>query len=451
MNMDNIAKTGLAACAAAAMVAGCASLQAGKSQARATEPAGEFHTWAPTPPMGWNSWDCYGSLVDEEIFKKNADWQAEKLLDFGYEYCVVDIRWYVQNNVCGRYNEEDPVFTLDEWGRYLPDPKRFPSSAGGAGFKPLADYAHERGLKFGIHIMRGVPKMASDKKLPVKGAAGVTCDMIHSGELECPWLRDNFTAVSSKAGAQEYYDSIIELYASWGVDFIKCDDLSCPYHADEIEMIRKAIDKCGRRIVLSMSPGETPLDQAEHAAANANMWRIVGDLWDVWSEVEHLTDVTVAWLATAHRAGSWPDCDMLPLGRLSVSGFGERGDERNANFTREEARYLFTLMAIAKSPLMLGSDLPSLGNEDLKWTYDLITDPLLLSAHKNGKWPRALRHSAEETVIISDNEEEGTVYLALFNRTADWRRVEALGISANLAPHEAIMIEIPASYDEQVR
>lgn len=124
-----------------------------------------FHAWAPTPPMGWNSWDCYGPTVTEDEVKANADYMAKNLKEYGWEYIVVDIRWYVENDHAGGYNQEDPVYVMDESGRFTPALNRFPSAARGKGFKPLADYIHNLGLKFGIHVMRGIPVIAVKKIL----------------------------------------------------------------------------------------------------------------------------------------------------------------------------------------------------------------------------------------------------------------------------------------------
>lgn len=399
--------------------------------------AANFHSWAPTPPMGWNSWDCYGSMVDEAAYRANADWQAENLLRFGYEYCVIDIRWTLQNETSAYYNQSNPVYTLDEFGRYLPDPGRFPSSVTKdgrrVGFKPLADYVHSKGLKFGIHIMRGVPKEAVARKCPVKGADGVTCDMIGNNQTECGWLRDNCTVEKGRPGAQEYYDSIVALYAEWGVDFIKCDDLSFPYRAGEVEMLRNAIDKCGRKIVLSTSPGETPLDRSSHVAANANMWRMVGDLWDHWGAVDHLTDVTARWIEKPSVPGAWADCDMVPLGRLCVRAYGGARDSR---LTMDESRYLMTLMCIARSPLMLGSDLPSLAK--MPEMLALLTDKELLEVHRNGRNPKTVSCTREECVIRADAP-GGKSYVALFNRTGEKRTVRGCGVEVELAPHSAAL------------
>ncbi|WP_278021199.1 glycoside hydrolase family 27 protein [Flavobacterium ginsengisoli] len=255
----------------------------------------EFKQWAQTPPMGWNSWDCYGPTVEEHEVKANADYMAKELKKFGWEYIVVDIRWFVENDKAGGYNQTDPRYVMDQYGRYLPAVNRFPSAKDGQGFKPLADYIHKKGLKFGIHIMRGIPKKAVEDKLPIKGANGITADQVYSTALQCEWLRDNYTVVADKPGAQEYYDSIFELYAQWGVDFIKIDDLSRPYHEGEINLIRNAIDKCGRKIVLSTSPGETPIEAAPHVTTHANMWRMVDDVWDTWPHITHLMDVAQKW------------------------------------------------------------------------------------------------------------------------------------------------------------
>lgn len=292
-----------------------------------------FKTWAQSPPMGWNSWDCFGPTVVEDEVKENADYMAEHLKKHGWEYVVVDIRWFVENDKAGGYNQTDPIYVIDEWGRYTPAVNRFPSAADGKGFKHLADYVHSKGLKFGIHLMRGVPKKAAEMKLPVKGAPGVTCDMIASNDSACTWLRDNFKVDYTKPGAQEYYNSCFDMYADWGVDFVKIDDLSRPYHTAEIEMIRHAIDQTGRPMVLSISPGETPLDKVNHVREHANMWRTVDDFWDNWPHLNYQFDVCAKW-APYIAPGTWPDSDMLPLGRISIRG--ERGEERWTRFTPDE-------------------------------------------------------------------------------------------------------------------
>ncbi|MDR0977194.1 MAG: glycoside hydrolase family 27 protein [Prevotellaceae bacterium] len=387
----------------AAVLASC-----GEKKEKTLFAPGEFKQWAQTPPMGWNSWDCYGPTVVESEVKANADYMADKLKDYGWEYVVVDIRWFVENDKAGGYNQTDARYVMDEYGRYLPAVNRFPSAADGKGFKPLADYVHGKGLKFGIHIMRGIPHEAVEKKLPVLGADGVTADQIYSTELQCRWLRDNYTIVADRPGAQEYYNSIFDLYASWGVDFVKIDDITRPYHKAEIEMVRKAIDQCGRPIVLSLSPGATPVAEAEHVREHANMWRMVDDVWDLWRDITHLLDVAQGWYPYI-APGGWPDCDMIPLGRISIRG--ERGADRMTRLTPDEQYTLMTLFTIFRSPLMFGGDLPS--NDD--FTLSLLTNREVLRMHRDGTDVRQLLNESGKVVITSRNAQTDEVYLALFN------------------------------------
>lgn len=368
----------------------------------------DFKEWALTPPMGWNSWDCYGPTVEEHEVKANSDYMAKNLKKYGWEYIVVDIRWFVENDKAGGYNQTDPIYVLDEYGRYLPALNRFPSAINGAGFKKLADYIHSQGLKFGIHIMRGVPKEAVVRKLPIKGTNGITADQIYSTELQCEWLQDNYTIVANKPGAQEYYNSIMDLYASWGVDFIKIDDLSRPYHQAEIELIRKAIDQTNRPIVLSTSPGETPINKGYHVKEHANMWRMVDDVWDTWGHLTHLMQVAQGWYSYI-SPGTWPDCDMIPLGRISVRG--ERGEDRMTRLTKNEQYSLMTFFTILRSPLMFGGDMPS----NNAFTLSLLTNEEVLKMHRESTDVRQVYQTNGKLAITSRNPKTGDIYLALFN------------------------------------
>ncbi|QDU58906.1 family 43 glycosylhydrolase [Aeoliella mucimassa] len=388
----------------------------------------DFASWAATPPMGWNSWDCYGSSVTEAEVRSNAEFMAEHLKQHGWQYVVVDIRWTVQNPATRPYNQTDPVFTLDEHGRFIPAPNRFPSSQDGAGFKPLADYVHSLGLKFGIHLMRGLPKAAIDPALgapaegyPIADSQFTTRD-VPVTDQGANWLRDMRGVRKSPAG-QAYFDSMFKLYASWGVDYVKVDDLNNPYaqpgeknyHADEIEMLRTAIDRCGRSIVLSTSPGPTPLDHASHIHDHANLWRVSNDFWDDWPALRRQFRQLQLW--TPYRSeGHWPDGDMLPLGRLAIRG--ERGGERTTRFTPEEQQTLITAWAIARSPLMFGGDLPTSDQE----TIDLITNPEVLAVNQHGSRPQQVWRDASRILWVSDAPDHvaaGGKYLAVFNIADD--------------------------------
>jgi alpha-galactosidase len=412
-----------------ALVLGVVLVSAASAQTKKMKNS-EFKQWAQTPPMGWNSWDCYGSTVEEHEVKANADYMVKNLKKFGWEYVVVDIRWFVENDKAGGYNQTDPRYVIDQYGRYQPALNRFPTAKDGQGFKPLADYIHKKGLKFGIHIMRGIPKKAVEDKLPIKGTNGITADQIYTTALQCEWLKDNYTILADKPGAQEYYDSLFELYAQWGVDFIKIDDLSRPYHEGEINLIRKAIDKCGRKIVLSTSPGETPVEAAPHVTEHANMWRMVDDVWDTWPHLTHLMKVSEKWYPYI-APGIWPDCDMIPLGRISLRG--ERGEDRMTRLTKDEQYTLITFFNIFKSPLFFGGDLPS--ND--AFTLSLLTNKEVVKMHKESTAVKQLFQKDGKIAVTSKNPKDGSVYLALFNISDTATEtisvnVSDLGISGNV-------------------
>jgi len=371
----------------------------------------KFWQTAPTPPMGWNSWDCFGPTVTEAEVKANADYMADKLKTHGWEYVIVDIRWYVENDKAGGYNEKDPIYTMDGYGRFMPAINKFPSAADGNGFKSLADYVHSKGLKFGIHLMRGVPVQAVIKKLPIMGT-NLTAADIYSDKLQCTWLHDMYTVDTLRQGAQEYYHSIFKLYASWGVDYVKVDDLSRPYHQGEIAMIRKAIDQSGRPMVFSTSPGATPLEKASHVMNHANLWRICDDFWDNWDALKPQFKRCADWAPYAGK-GHWPDADMLPLGRISVRG--ERGQDRMTGFSKVEQYTLMNLWAICRSPLMFGGDLPS--ND--AFTLSLLTNDEVLAVNQHSEGNRQLKAESGLVTWVARVPRSKDLYVAFFNSNDD--------------------------------
>ena len=404
----------------------------------------DFRQWASTPPMGWNSWDCYGPTVTEKEVKANADYMAEHLSKFGWKYVVVDIRWYIANDKAGGYNEKNAIYVMDNYGRYQPAENRFPSSSGGKGFKALADYVHAKGLKFGIHIMRGIPRQAVARHTPVFGASGITADQISNEKHLCSWLHDNYTVDASKKGAQEYYNSLFNLYASWGVDFVKIDDLSAPYyHQDEIELIRNAIDHCGRPIVLSTSPGETPIANADHVSSHANMWRMVNDVWDQWNDLVHLMDVAQKWYPYIGN-GTWPDCDMIPLGHIAIRG--ERGKDRMTRLTHDEQYSLMTFFCIFRSPLFFGGDLPTMDD----FTLSLLTNRKVLEMHEQSEGVRQLFLRNGQLAIASNNKSHKASYLALFNLSDSTQKMK-VDLKTNRIQRRNIVEDLWSGQKEALR
>lgn len=369
---------------------------------------------AATPPMGWNSWDGYGTTINETQFKANADWLARNLKPFGWQYVVVDMEWFVMNPVA-EGNSKTFQYSMDHFGRYIPPVSRFPSAANDAGFKPLAGYVHSLGLKFGIHILRGIPKQGVAGNLPIQGSTYHASDVADFSDT-CPWNSDNYGIESSKPGAQAYYDSIAQLYASWNVDFVKADCISSgPYKGEEIRLLSRALEKTGRPIVLSLSPGPAPLEKADEMRKYAQMWRISGDVWDVWHNdkdypqgVRDQFERAARW-APLSEPGHWPDADMLPIGHLGPAPGWD--SPRDTRLTHDEQRTLLTLWCMFRSPLMVGGDLTA-GNP---WTNSLLTNPEVIEIDQ---------HSTENHPIITT---DGTViwsaipasgkgrYIAVFN------------------------------------
>ena len=339
---------------------------------------------APTPPMGWNSWDAYGLTINEADFKANATVLAGFKL-FGWQYVVIDEGWYMENPFGANLAERK--YLLDGNGILIPVPSRFPTSADGAGFKPLATWVHKQGLKFGIHIVRGIPRDAVKANLPIAGTSFHATDAADLNS-PCGWDDGNW-GVADNAAGQAYYDSMLKLYAGWGLDFIKVDCISDhPYRPTEIQQIATAIRKTGRPIVLSLSPGPTQLEHAAEVAELAQMWRITNDHWDAWSFPRHSGDDEypfglrdefdrlAKWFTYAHE-GNWPDADMLPWGWLGPHpGMGEA---RQSRLTQDEQRTELTLWAIARSPLILGANLTKLDD----FTRSLISNQSILFMNQN--------------------------------------------------------------------
>lgn len=397
---------------------------------------------AKTAPMGWNSWDCFGAAVTEAQLKENADYMAKHLKPYGWEYVVCDIQWYEPQARDNCYFSFTPL-NMDEYGRLMPAENRFPSAANGKGFAPIADYVHSLGLKFGIHIMRGIPRQAVHADLPIKDSPFSAREVAHHFSV-CSWNTDMY-GMYNCAGAQAYYDSIFALYAQWGVDFIKCDDICVtefrkwdkPYSADyEVEMIRRAIDKCGRPMVLSLSPGPAEITTAKHLAQNANMWRMTGDFWDDWGKLHEMFDRCQLWQNEV-RTGTYPDCDMLPLGRLCKNGAYHGAMDRMTQFTREEQLTMMSLWGIFRSPLMMGGNLP----DNDEWTLSLLTNEEYLKMHRDSR--RAHEYYRDEkngrgTIIWIANG-RGCKYAALFN-TREKAHVIRLDLAAFLMPDTAYTV-----------
>lgn len=408
-----------------------------------------------TAPMGWNSWDCYGAAVTEDIVRKNADFMAKHLKKYGWEYITVDIQWYEPDVKTHEYTPFAKL-CIDEYSRVIPAENRFPSSAGGKGFAPLAEYVHSLGLKFGIHIMRGIPRQAVYERTKIKGTDKTAADIAKTDSI-CAWNTDMYGVDPAKPGAKEYYDSIFELYASWGVDFVKCDDIAreLPKEETELIMLSNSLKNCGRDMVLSLSPGPALLEKAELYKQVSNMWRITDDFWDNWQLLYNMFERCEKW-APHNGAGHWADADMLPIGYIKQ----DYSPDITTQFTKDEQVTMLTLWSIFRSPLIIGGEMTKFDD----FTMSLLTNEGILKMHRNARhshqvWRREMNGS--EIVLWTAADAEGGQYAALFNigeNSADisvplteleiyeakditelWSNeaFHADNISADLAPHSA--------------
>jgi hypothetical protein len=339
----------------------------------------------------------------------------EKLSSHGWNLITVDIQWY-EPNATGFDYRKGAKLDMDGWGRLIPAVNKFPSASAERGFKPLSDYVHSLGLRFGVHLLRGIPRQAVAARTPIKGTTYTAADIADPKSI-CKWNDDMFGVDMAKPGAQEYYNSVFELFASWGIDFVKVDDLSQPYHLSEIDGIRRAIDGCARAIVLSTSPGPTPVAEGAHISTHANIWRISGDFWDHWPQLLSQFDRLNAW--TPYRGpGHFPDADMLPLGTLSMG-------KRLTHFTPDEQVTLITLWSVARSPLILGADLTKLDDP----TLALITHDEVLAVDQTSTGNRQLFHRDGCYGWVADVPGSRDKYVALFNTSDDQAKPVQVSLS----------------------
>lgn len=375
-------------------------------------------TIALKPPMGWNSYDCYGLAVNEAEVRANAEYMAKHLKQLGYEYIVIDMLWYGDEKASSyeAFTAETipakPNYTLDEFGRFLPDHSKFPSSVNGAGFKPLADYIHSLGLKFGVHILRGIPWQAAEKNMIIKGTS-IGAASIAQPDKGCEWYDGIYGIDMSKPGAQAYYNSLFELFAQWGVDFVKADDMEEP----DLIAVSKASRTCGRKIVLSIVGSSIPRQVQKE---NSHMARLGADFWDVWEMLKRGFPLVAKAVKDA-EPGHWPDLDMLPIGKIGIKITYKGPYPRISNFTKDELSTLFSLWYISRQPLMIGGNLP----ETDPVTLEFLTNKEALEVDRNSTNNRQIKFRNAIIIWAADIPDSEDKYLAFFHQ---WESIKPVNI-----------------------
>jgi hypothetical protein len=398
--------------------------------------SGKKQIIAQTPPLGWNSFDSYGVNIYEEVAMKEIDAFIEKFAPHGYEYFVIDNGWFAspKSQMFKGYlvpvaDKTNPVeVTVNEYGIPVPSKQYFPN-----GLKPMIDKLHAKGLKFGVHLMRGIPRIAVEKNLPIKGTKFTAKD-IHTTFNDCTWCIFMHGVDMTKPGSQEYYNSVFKQFAEWEIDFVKVDDVT--HFAAEIEGYVKAIENCGRPIVLSLSAGGTSNVKYLETYRKTNMVRTTPDIWDEQIALERSFESMRKWQGL-EQPGFWPDLDMIPFGELCILRRPEL-KERNPNqtleefmgkmhhwckFTNAQKETFITQRAIAASPIMIGGSMISMDDH----SYKLLTNPEMLACVKNGVHGK-LFHAENQIELwsapIGNNERWGfqeymfkNGWAAFFNRS----------------------------------
>jgi len=411
---------------------------------------------AQTPPMGWNSFDSYGVYLHEKAAMENLEAFAKKLKPYGYEYFVIDAGWFgefkLQEGTIFPAEKHAAKMKFNEFGLLQPSYTYFPND-----MQHIIDRCHELGLKFGLHLMRGIPRAAFKANTPVKGTKYFAQDIADTTSI-CSWNQQNYGVDMSKPGAQEFYNSLINQLAEWGVDFIKYDDI-VPF-PEEIKAVADAIAQCGRPMILSLSPGGKVDPNHLEAFQKGHMLRVTPDIWDDQKGINECFEAWRKWQGK-EKPGFWIDMDMIPFGQLQMMSqkpAGVQGNEtkselakkvksgqiasfeqlsgkgfnRWSGFTKNQMYTFITLRALAASPLMMGGDLPSLDDFSLA----LITNKDMLECNQNGIIGKLVfdKDSIEGWNTKQKNTNNG--WIGIFNRTTRPNsfviETEKLGISSSI-------------------
>lgn len=397
-----------------------------------TNPAG---AQTDAPMLGWNSYDCYGTHINESLTLANLEAFIEKLNPYGYEYFVLDAGWYrhydIKPGEVWPSKGDKAYLRYDEYGRFLPSKVLFPN-----GFMEIVDKAHRHGIKFGIHIMRGIPREVVKKDLPIFGTEYTARDIANVNDT-CKWSSLCYGVDMDQPGAQEYYNSVVALAASWGVDFIKYDDIV--HKPREIEAVANAIQNSGRDIIFSVSPGDDIDPELIGVYQRADMVRISRDIWDLSEDIDICFE---RWEKMQPYAdlGFWLDLDMIPFGHIRVNYpnnpyFEEsnRGYNRLDNFSYAQKKTFITQHALSASPLFMGGELTSSPNI----VFELITNPEMLACNQNGVAGELETRIKTYSTFLDvwktpHREKSGQGWIGIFNRNEYQENItlskEALGL-----------------------
>ena len=384
-----------------------------------------------TPPMGWNSWNCWHSGVDQEKVLQSARAIITAKLDqHGWSYVNIDDAW--QGRRGGEFNAIQA------------DPKKFPD------MKALCDTVHAMGLKVGIYSTPWVTSYAGRVGGTSENAEGAWDSALSKGVPNKKILPKAIAKYSfAKADALQW--------AAWGIDYLKYD--WAPNELPETKEMAEALRASKRDIVLSLSNNTTGklFDEIAEISKYANCWRIGGDITDNWSSIKSHGFGQDKW-APFNRPGHWNDPDMFEVG---CNGGGTL-----KRLTADEQYTHISLWCLLSAPLLLGCDLDHLD----AFTLNLLTNDEVLDVNQDALGKQATRVVGTATTdVYAKVLEDGSWAVGLFNRgeaqasvTVNWAdlklagnnqrvrdlwRQKDLGVfpdqfEAPVAPHGVVLIQI---------
>jgi alpha-galactosidase len=307
-----------------------------------------------TPPMGWNSWNTFGTNISDQLIRETADEMVETgLLSAGYNYLVIDDCWAELNR--------------DENGCMVPSKKKFPN-----GIKVVSDYVHSKGLKFGMYSCAG----------------NMTCDS-YPGSFE-----------------HEFIDATS--FAQWGVDFLKYDYCFKPIHQQGDLLYKRmgaALANCGRDILFSACSWGADDTRSWAKSTGAHMWRSTYDIKDNWSSIKQIAQEQPA-NQPYNGIGCFNDMDMLVVGMNGSGNVGLGG------CTVEEYRTHFSMWALLNSPLMIGCDIRNMTSE----TKEILTHKEMIAINQDpaGRQPYLASNNADTPIWIKLLD-DGDLVIGFFN------------------------------------
>jgi hypothetical protein len=391
--------SGLAAVLAMLPLAAFATLSASPAAGAAPH---ESNGVGLTPAMGWSSWSFIrhdptaADIGAQALAMKNSG-----LSKVGFDYINVDDFWYECPGSQGP--------NVDQYGRWVTDPAKFPPSGSENGIQVVANYVHSLGLKFGLYVTPGISDQAVAQNTPIEGTSD-TADQIADGVSENNYNCGGMQGIDySKPGAQAFINSWADEFASWGVDYVKLDGVGS-FDIPDVQAWSQALKQTGRPIHLELS-NSLNINDASTWAQYSNGWRTGGDIecygceasgssypLTDWANVESRFDQVAQWQPYG-GPGAFNDYDSLELGNGSNDGL-----------TPDERQTQMSLWSLGASPLILGTDLTHLDPLDLSY----LENRAVISVDQDGIDASRIVNTASEQVFAK-TESDGDVVVGLFN------------------------------------